>query len=68
MINRENTEWISTREAALVSDYTQEYVRKLANDKKIVSRKRFTRLEIDKASLLGYKERQGHEIDAGGET
>ena len=51
----DGSEWINTREAAKLTNYTAEYVRRLAREGKIQSKLvGFSRM-IDRGSLLEYQ-------------
>lgn len=51
------TEWLTTTEAAQVSDYHPDYVRKLMQTGKVNGRKFGPTWQVDKQSLLTYLER-----------
>lgn len=51
-------EWISTSEAAKLTGYSQEYIRKMARDGVIVSQKIGVTTVILKSDLLEYSRKQ----------
>ncbi len=51
-------DWITTVEAAEISEYHQEHIRRLIRAKAIKARKFLTVWQVDRASLLGYLRRQ----------
>lgn len=57
-VNVIDSDWISTREAADMTGYTQEYVRQLARNEKIQSAKIGPALMISKKSLMDYYQEQ----------
>ena len=60
---KEKEDWISIEDAAHLTGYTGDYVRKLAKAKKITARKIVIVWQVSQASLLKYKE----EMDTKGE-
>lgn len=57
-VNVIDSDWISTREAADKTGYTQEYIRQLARTKKIESTKIGPALMISAKSLMEYHREQ----------
>jgi len=60
-MNDLSKEWISTSEAAKLTGYSQEYVRKMARDGIIESQKIGFATLISKQSLLDYAKQQEKE-------
>lgn len=54
-------EWLSTRDAAKLTGYVVEYIRQLAREGKIVSKKYGQAVVVSRDSLLEYKEKQEEE-------
>jgi excisionase family DNA binding protein len=57
-MNDLSKEWISTSEAAQLTGYSQEYIRKMARDGVIVSQKIGVTTVISKQDLLEYARKQ----------
>lgn len=57
-MNDLSNEWISTSEAAKLTGYSQEYIRKMARDEVIVSQKIGVTTLISKQDLLEYARKQ----------
>jgi excisionase family DNA binding protein len=58
-----DVDWITTAEAAELSGYDREYIRRLVRHKKVQARKFGTIWQIDRDSLLAYLQDSFHSTD-----